>query len=358
VASDSLLASLHQCRGAFVVGGFDGGGVNLSTAELVALNAFMLTGGDVYVESSRLGEFMDPSLGAGDATEQAFWSSFGCSFIPGSPSGNVGTWETTGNGVIGEYAFAYDPGPPDAFVGRLVAGSASSLARDGGGGVRATAWTTGSSSRIMSTVLLGGSTGVGGSTREAFVGDVMTLFTTSLAVLSVVRARVSVDDRDVLIEGFLEHYDAQRLRLERESEAGRSDVALEVARAGGEWRFTARDHMDANVARYCLIDVDAGRVLWEERVTAAAPALALRLVSVFPSPARDDVRLVVESGHDAKAEVGLYDLRGRRVRKESALLRRGSNVLYLRDLPAASGVYFVRIAAGGRYARGRLLVLR
>jgi hypothetical protein len=359
VAGDSLPASLDECRGVFVVGGFDDAGVNLSGAELSALGAFMDAGGDVYVEGSRLGEFMDPSLGAGDATEQAFWLRFGCSFLPGSPSGNVGGWETTGNAFIGTHAFSYDPGPPDAFVGRLVPGSAAFLARDGGKAVRATALTVGgTSTRIMSTVLLGASTGVAGSTREAFLNDVMTLFSSGLAALSVVRAVVSVDGREVRIEGVLEHYDGQRLRCERESRNGRAGVDLDVARAGGEWRFLVRDRMDADAARYELIDDDAGRVLWEERVQARTPALALRLVSVYPSPARENVRLVVESALDARAEVGLYDAAGRRVREETASLRRGANVLYLRDLPERSGVYFVRIAAGGRQTRGRLLVLR
>jgi hypothetical protein len=359
VASDSLPASFDRCRGVFLIGGFDGGGVNLSTAELSALGAFLDAGGDVYVEGSRLGEFMDPSLGAGDPTEQAFWSRFGCSFVSGSPSGNVSAWETIGNAFIGAHAFTYDTGPPDSYVGRLVPGSASFLCRDGNGNVRATAWrVAGTSTRIMSTVLLGGSTGVSGSTREAFLNDVMVLFATDLATLSVRRARISVDGRDVFIEGTLEHYDGERLRCERETEAGRADVALALFSSGGEWRFTVRDRMDADAARYRLIDADAGRVIWQESVEARAPAFALRLVSVYPTPARDDVRLLVESDVDAGATVAIYDAVGRRVREERVSLRRGSNVLYLRDLPERSGVYFVRVAAGERRVHGRLLVIR
>jgi len=359
VASDSLPASLVQCRGIFLVGGFDGAGVNLDSAELDVLNAFMDAGGDVYVEGSRLGEFMDPSLGAGDPTEQAFWGRFGASFVPGLASGNVGAWETTGNSAIGAHTFAYDPGEPDAFVGRLVPGAAAFLARDGGGEVRATVRTVaGSSTRIMSTVLLGGSTGTGGSTREGFLNDVLVLFATNLATLSVARANLAVDGRDVLIDGLLEHYDGQALRCERVEEGARADVALELRRAGGEWRFSARDRMTADAAIYRLIDEDAGRVLWEERAQARVPALALRVLSVYPNPARDDVRVLVESAADARAILGVYDVAGRRVLEEAVVLRRGGNTLYLRRLPVGSGVYFIRVASGGRDAGARVLVLR
>jgi hypothetical protein len=40
------------------------------------------------------------------------------------------------------------------------------------------------------------------------------------------------------------------------------------------------------------------------------------------------------------------------------MLRRGANVLFLRSLPQASGVYFVHIDGPAGSVRGRLLVLR
>jgi hypothetical protein len=111
-------------------------------------------------------------------------------------------------------------------------------------------------------------------------------------------------------------------------------------------------------ARYLLIDVENERVLWEERVEARAPSLALRLNGIYPNPARDAVRISIDSPSDLSATLGVYDVAGRLVAREPALLKRGSNVLFLHSLPAASGVYFVEVNAPAGSVRGRLLVLR
>jgi hypothetical protein len=358
VVEDALPADLSSCRGIFLVGGFGSGGVNVSDADLDRLTAFMDAGGDVYVEGSRLGEFMD---GTGTASQQAFWNRFSVSFQAGAPSGNLALWDTGGNAFMGTHQFGYDAGNPNAYVGLLTPlGNAGYLVRDGASIVRMTALRAagGSSTRIMSTVLLGGSTGLSGSTRTSFMNDVLMLFDTNVAALAVSRATVGVRDRDVAIDGVLEHYDERALALTRVDSRGRHDVALQVRRVGGEWRFSARDRLETGAADYQLMDVENARVLWRERVEARTPDYVLRLTGIYPNPARDDVRIAVDSPSDGRATIGVYDVAGREVAREPAVLRRGSNVLYFRSLPAASGVYFVHVDAPAGTARGRLLVLR
>ncbi|HEX6789955.1 MAG TPA: T9SS type A sorting domain-containing protein [Candidatus Krumholzibacteria bacterium] len=362
VVEDVLPADLTGCTAIFLVGGFGAGGINISDADLARLNAYMDGGGDIYVEGNRLGEYMDPLLGAGNTTQQAFWTRFSCAFTPGPPEGDLGAaWDTGGNAFLGTHQFSYDPGPPSAYVGELTPlGNSAYLVRDSGGKVRAVARRAvgGSSTRIMATMLLGGSTGVSGSTREGFLSDVLTLFDTNVAALAVSRATVTVNGRDVAIDGVLEHFDGRALSLVRDDTEGRHDIALEVASTGGEWRFSARDRLETESATYQLIDVDNNRVLWDERVSERTPEYALRLTGIYPNPARDGVRLGVDSPSDGRAEIGVYDVAGRRVASEPAMLHRGSNVLFIRSLPGVSGVYFVHIDAPAGSVRGRLLVLR
>ena len=358
---DVLPADLTGCRGVFMVGGFEAGGAHIKDSELARLNAFMDNGGDIYVEGSRLGEYMDPSLGAGNATQQAFWTHFSCTFAPGNPSGNLNTWDTSGNPFIGTHQFAYDSGDPDAYVGKLTpGGNAAYLVRDGSDNVRATALRAagGSSTRIMSTFLLGASTGLSGSTREAFLADVLGLFDTDVAALAVLRATVSVELRHVTIAGVLEHYDGQALAMARTDAQGRHDVGIEITRVGGEWRFSARDELATAKATYQLVDVDNERTLWQESVTERTPDYTLRVTGIYPNPARGAVRIAVNSPSDARGTLAVYDVAGREVSRENTGLRRGANVLFLPSLPVTSGVYFVHIAVPGGEARGRLLVIR
>jgi hypothetical protein len=362
VVEEVLPADLSNCAGIFVVGGFDENGVNIDDEDLGRLTAYMDNGGDMYVEGSRLGEFMDPSLGAGNAAQQAFWLRFSCTFTPGVQIGNLNGWNTFGNAFLGLHQFSYDTGKPDEYVGELTPnGNAGFLARDTGGKVRATAVRahSGASTRVMSTLVLGGSTGVGGATRDAFLGDVLTLFGTNVAALAVARATVSVHDRDVTIDGVLEHYDERALSLVRADADGLHDVLLTIEQTGGEWRFRARDRLATESAVYRLLDTENdGRVLWEERVSERTPDYRLRLAGIYPNPARDMVRLAVDAPSDAGATLSVYDVAGRLVSREPATLRRGSNTLFIRSLPAASGVYFVHISAPAGSVRGRLLVIR
>jgi hypothetical protein len=361
---DGLPPDLTDCRGIFLVGGYDAGAgvVTLDDAMLARLNTFMDNGGDIYVEGSRLGEYMDPSLGAGNATQQSFWSRFSCTFAPGNPFGNLLQWSTSGSPFVTLHQFSYDNGgSPNTYNGVLTpTGNAAYLVRDGGLKVRATAVRamSGGSTRIMSTIVLGGSNGLSGDTRESFLGDVLAMFDNNLAALAVSRATVNVDLRHVAISGVLEHYASESLALARIDAKGSHDVPVQVTRVGGEWRFSARDNLETASARYQLSDVAEGRVLWQQTVSERTPDYTLRVTGIYPTPARDSARIAVESPGAAKASLAVYDVAGREVSREATTLRRGSNVLFLRSLPSTSGVYFVHIAVPGGDARGRLLVIR
>ena len=176
VVSDALVADLSGCDAVFVVGGFGDDGVTLSPGDLATLSQYMDAGGDVYLESPRLGAWVDSTLALGDTTLSAFWSRFGCEFVAGEDSANVASWETLADGPLGTHAFSYDAGEPDRRVGLLENEQATALIYDDKGGVRATLRRVGSSSRVVNTVLLGGSVGRFGSSREAFLADVLGAF--------------------------------------------------------------------------------------------------------------------------------------------------------------------------------------
>jgi hypothetical protein len=351
VVSDTIPESFGGCVGVFVVGGFDDTGVTLSTEMLQALMQFVDAGGDVYVEGSRLGGL----LFAGDPVQQAFWGRFGVQFAPGAESGNLSSWNTTG--LAHDHSFAYDPGNPDSLVGVLVPGSATAVLEDGAGTVRATAMVTGPSALVMSTILLGGSTGVGGSTRAAYMGDIIALFDVDLTPLFVASASLTIDGHDVVISGVLENYEDETLSLARIDDAGVAPVTLSLDSVAGEWRFSARDPVPVATAVYRLTDETHARVLWEETVRVNPPAFALRLDRIYPNPARDAAQLVVESGADVRASVAVYDVAGRRVAESSAWLVRGTNVVVVRT-PFSSGHYFVRVDAGAIRVNGRFSVIR
>jgi hypothetical protein len=174
VVTDALTQGLGGCRAVFVVGGFGDDGVTLTPSDMATLAGYMRSGGDVYLESTRLGAWVDSSLAAGEPDLPAFWSMFGTGFDAGEDTLNVASWEAVG--TTRAHSFTYDPGQPDYRVGKLIPTESDVLVRDERGVVRATIRREGSSTRVVSTVLLGASTGRAGSTRDAFIAEVMALF--------------------------------------------------------------------------------------------------------------------------------------------------------------------------------------
>jgi hypothetical protein len=172
--SDEIPADLSRCRAVFVVGGFGDDGVTLSRDDMATLSRYMEDGGDIYLESTRLGAWVDSSLAKGEHDLPAFWSLFGSTFQAGRDTLNVASWRS--EGTPRSHQFGYDRGEPDYRVGSLQPFAATPLIIDDRNLVRATVRVEGESVRIVSTVLLGASTGISGSTREAFLADVLALF--------------------------------------------------------------------------------------------------------------------------------------------------------------------------------------
>jgi hypothetical protein len=172
VVSDSL-SELSGCSAVFVVGGYGDDGVTLSPFDMATLTSYANSGGDIYLESARLGAWVDSALTSGDPVLPAFWSLFGSEFV--ADSVDVTSWETTGDELSRVHAFAYDAGEPSRGAGVLLPKTSRALAFDKRARVRATVHRVGESVRVLNTLLLGGSTGRFGSTRTEFISDVLTL---------------------------------------------------------------------------------------------------------------------------------------------------------------------------------------
>jgi hypothetical protein len=157
----------------FVVGGFGDDGVTLSHSDMATLTSYADAGGDIYLESPRLGAWVDSALTVGDPVLPAFWSLFGSEFL--ADSVEVSSWATASDALAHAYTFMYDTGDPSMGAGILQPQTSDALAFDESDRVRATSHRVGESVRVVNTLLLGGSTGHPGSTRAGFITDVLTL---------------------------------------------------------------------------------------------------------------------------------------------------------------------------------------
>jgi hypothetical protein len=93
-------------------------------------------------------------------------------------------------------------------------------------------------------------------------------------------------------------------------------------------------------------------------VTLGAPD-RLELLAPYPNPARDGATLRYALPAAADVELAVYDVLGRRVAMLADEARSAGRVerrLDTRRLP--SGVYFVRLVAGGEVRTQRLTVVR
>jgi hypothetical protein len=372
VLSDSLPALLSHCDVIMIVGGYDATGTLFSAAELETLMAYMDRGGDVYIESDRLGEWMDPLLGQPTPIEEAFWYYFGCNFIPGDTMtvGNVVSWITHDHSPIGPFAYSYDGGSPaDNFVGELVPTLAETLAVDQSDRVRATIHTGANDSyRIFSTVLLGASTPSNPeSARNRYLFRILELFDSSVPALAVATMGIRIENGRVYFEGIIEGYNGELLSFARLNQTyGHLDmpVPLTVDVDGGKVRLTATDSPPAGKTYVYLLSVRSGqsdRVLWQGEVSIEGMPLSIR--AIYPNPSTGDFTMFVESPGVETAVLRIYDAEGRLVLRRSEPLRLGSNEImfdgrnrYGRRL--SSGVYFLRLDSSGHSFHKKLVIVR
>lgn len=367
VQSDSIPDNLSLCGGIFVVGGFDNGGTTIDSEDLVRLTSFMDTGGDVYLEGSRFGEWVDPGIGKGSPEEEAFWSRFGCTFTPGESQavGNVLSWNTVTTAMLGAFVFdyAFATGSDD-HVGLIVPTTADTLALDQAGNVRMSVnHGPSGSERVYATVLLGGSRGGDGmSSRMAFLSGILDVFDSIVPALSVVRANIALRNDHVVVEGTLFGYNGEALRLERWQDRNSREIDLSLAQVGSEWRFRGEDTPPSGKALYRLTVAASNRLVWQQGFSADLPARPLALVNAYPMPSRGDVTLVVDTDRAAVATVRVYDPAGRLAYEAPARLTSGTSSISLSGAdgfrPRVSGIYFVRIDANGQHAVRKLLILR
>jgi hypothetical protein len=159
-------------------------GPALADSEMAALVEWVDRGGPLYLEAPRLGEWIDPAIGAPDSVQERFWNLFGVRFVPGEVDsvGNLDRWSTRSGWTAGSMAFRYDhrspaddrvgvlePSPSDSFVQAFV--------EDGSGRVRGV-WRAvpGKGPVAMATPLLGASVPEGGATRTDYLEAVLLRF--------------------------------------------------------------------------------------------------------------------------------------------------------------------------------------
>ncbi len=128
------------------------------------------------------------------------------------------------------------------------------------------------------------------------------------------------------------------------------------------FRDTALPYAADSIA-YRLKQVDSdGSVSFSKQVTMRRGAVQqLRLLGTFPNPARTraTVRFAVPKGaDDAAVRLVLYDVLGRQVRTVRTKATAGRHELQLRVGGLASGLYFLRLQAGGRTQTQKITVVQ
>ena len=360
VLSRTIPPDLSLCGGIVIVAGHDGNGGNLTVPELSQLMAYMDVGGDVWLESNRLGEWYE----SGGVEQAAFWAYFGCSFQPGNTMGigNVSAWRTIPSSPLGAMQFDYDAmDPPDDLVGSLIPSAADTIALDQADQVRVTArFGPAGSVRVCSTIMLGGSTGAApGSTRASFVQGVMDLFD---AIVPALSASITVTVRTGVVEvaGVVEGYDGQVLTLRRSGPHRAVEVPLAVSGFGDRVTVLAVDQPQPGSYSYTLrarAGTDGEQVLlWQAEVSTAQRLT--RAVAVFPNPARRQFTVRIDAERDQTARLRVYDVAGRRVHEEVQAVRAGSNWVSVDSGDLRSGVYFVTVSLGREMFERKLIVVR
>jgi len=280
-------------------------------------------------------------------------------------TGNVSSWSTDGNGPLGMHTFNYDAfDTPDDSVGVLTPVLADTLALDQGGTVRMSYYQAPSGSRrIHSTIVLGGATGSGGSTRDGFVSSLLDLWNTIVPALSVVQMHTHVDGTRVTLEGEVSGFDGEPLAFVRVQGDAVTLLPTLVESRRGSAMVSANDDPGGGEVGYRLYVLEEGapsRLLWQGSVTADAGLRPLALASLFPNPTRGAASVSLESDRNREVEIAIYDVAGRRLWSRRQAVRTGLSTIALgvRGATLPAGVYFVRIQDGAVRVQRKLMILR
>jgi pullulanase/glycogen debranching enzyme len=126
------------------------------------------------------------------------------------------------------------------------------------------------------------------------------------------------------------------------------------------YRFVDQElPFEADRLAYRLAQVDAdGSVRHSKKVTVRRSVRELTLQGTFPNPARRQVTVQYALPASQTATLRLYDMLGRRVKTVTQGEREGWHEVQLDVSGLTSGVYFLRLTAGGRTRMQRLTVVR
>jgi hypothetical protein len=203
--------------------------------------------------------------------------------------------------------------------------------------------------------MLGGST-PNPTSREEFVTAVLNTFGVTVPTLTIEQFVVELVDRGVSIVALVSGYDGESIELVRNP--GRVRIAYELIDIGDGLFIRTVDEGATGIVTYTLV-ADNGRVLWQETVDSRGPALAWKLASVYPNPARSNIRLLLETDRGGDVLISLYDIRGALVRQIRRTLVRGSNTVKVEGLGGlSSGVYLVRVSGVQGHAQRKFMILR
>jgi hypothetical protein len=168
-----------------------------------------------------------------------------------------------------------------------------------------------------------------------------------------------------------DRFEVQRRGGPRSADAAGTWATIGTVRAAGnasgpvDYRFTDTRlpyAADEVVYRLRQVDVDGTGSLSDEVRVARGVVSRLEMLAAFPNPARTaaTVRLAVPDalGPATDVQLALYDVLGRRVRAVSIGERRGRQEVHVDVNGLASGVYFLRLEAGGQNRTQRITVVR
>ncbi|WP_169577890.1 choice-of-anchor D domain-containing protein [Salisaeta longa] len=223
---------------------------------------------------------------------------------------------------------------------------------------------------------------VNGSSQNTFAGLLLSNGSTALPV-ELVSFEVQARNEAVLLQwettsetnnaGFAIQRAVQTSRRDDVSSPPNASSAWQevgfVAGAGTTTDAQSYRFADATVPyaadslTYRLKQVDTdGSVSFSKEVTVRRGAVQqLRLLGTFPNPARTHatVRFAVPKGaDDAAVRLVLYDVLGRQVRTVRTAATAGRHELQLRVGGLASGLYFLRLQAGGRTQTQKITVVQ
>ena len=153
-----------------------------------------------------------------------------------------------------------------------------------------------------------------------------------------------------------------------EAENGREGTWEQVGRVEGSgttteaqsYRFTDADlPYEADALTYRLKQVDTdGTENFSDEIVVERGVTEVQLLGTYPNPARSQATVRYALPDKQEATIRLYDVLGRRVRTVVSGEQEGRHEQRLDTSRLSSGVYFLRLEAGGQVRTQKLTVVQ